>query len=55
MQPTAVVVSAGKNNSFGHPHRSVIDLVNKFGFQIFNTQTDGTVNLETDGLTIWKN
>ncbi len=54
VSPRAVVISSGKNNTFGHPHRSVIDLINKFGFQIFRTDEMGTINFETDGIDIWQ-
>jgi competence protein ComEC len=52
--PSAVVVSAGKNNSFGHPHQSVVDLLNKFGVQIFSTAEEGNVVFKTDGLSVWR-
>lgn len=54
VSPSAVVVSAGKNNSFGHPHQSVVDLVNKFGIQIFSTADEGNVVFKTDGLSVWR-
>lgn len=54
VNPTAVVVSAAKDNSFGHPHRAVVDLVQKFGAQIFSTIDEGNVTFETDGLSIWR-
>jgi competence protein ComEC len=54
VSPSAVVVSAGKNNSFGHPHQSVVDLVNKFGIQIFSTAEEGNVVFKTDGLSVWR-
>jgi beta-lactamase superfamily II metal-dependent hydrolase len=55
VKPKTVVVSAGKNNSFGHPHRAVIELVQKFGAQIFSTTDEGNIEFETDGLNVWKN
>lgn len=55
VKPKAVVVSAGKNNSFGHPHRAVVELVQKFGAQISSTIDEGNIKFETDGLSVWKN
>lgn len=54
VNPSAVVVSAGKNNSFNHPHQSVIDLVKKFGIQIFSTAEEGDIAFATNGLSVWR-
>lgn len=54
VSPSAAVVSAGKNNSFGHPHQSVVDLVNKFGIQISSTAEERNVVFKTDGLNVWR-
>lgn len=54
VKPKAVVVSAGKNNSFAHPHKAVVELVQKFGAQIFSTIEEGNVQFETDGLSVWR-
>jgi len=47
------IVSAGANNSFGHPHPDVINLANKFGMQIFHTAS-GTQTFYSNGVNIWK-
>lgn len=54
VKPKAVVVSAGKNNSFAHPHKAVVELVQKFGAQIFSTIDEGNIRFETDGLSVWR-
>jgi competence protein ComEC len=51
--PEAVVVSAGIENSFGHPHKSEIDLVKKFGANILDTSKQGTVTFLSNGKNIW--
>jgi competence protein ComEC len=43
VSPEVVVVSAGIDNRYGHPHQEVTDVVSKFGSQILSTQT-GTVS-----------
>ncbi len=55
VKPEVAIVSAGKNNSFGHPHRSVVELVEKFGIKILRTDELGTINLFTNGLNFWRN
>lgn len=54
VNPEVAIVSAGKNNSFGHPHRSVLELVEKFGIKIYRTEQLGTINFYSNGLNFWK-
>lgn len=49
--PSLALVSAGKNNSYGHPHKEVTDLLKQFFISFVSTQQEGTVLLETDGST----
>jgi competence protein ComEC len=55
VRPLVAIVSAGKNNSFGHPHRSVVELVEKFGIKIYRTDKDKTIELYSNGINIWGN
>lgn len=52
--PSLALISAGINNSYGHPHKEVIDLLKKFNIPYASTQTEGTYTLETDGLKWFK-
>jgi len=54
VSPELAIVSAGKNNSFGHPHKSVLDLLEKFGIKVLRTDEEGTINLYSNGVNIWK-
>ena len=47
--PLYTVISAGKNNSYGHPHQSVLDNLALVGSQILNTFDEGVVRFETNG------
>ncbi len=47
--PEYAVISAGKNNSYGHPHQEVLNILEKVGAKIFNTAESGTIKFETDG------
>lgn len=47
--PVAAVVSAGFQNSFGHPHKAVLERLNRRGCQVFRTDLDGAVVFRTDG------
>ena len=54
VNPSIAIVSAGKNNSFGHPHKSVLDLLVKFGIKVYRTDELGTINFYSNGINIWK-
>lgn len=47
--PTAAVISAGYQNSFGHPHKAVMDRLTAHGCQILRTDLDGAIVFRTDG------
>lgn len=49
ISPDYAVISAGKNNSYGHPHKEVLDILEKVGAKIISTINLGTVKFETDG------
>lgn len=43
------IISAGKNNSYGHPTSEVLEKLNKFGMEILETSKEGTIIFRTDG------
>ena len=49
VRPDVVVVSAGRNNRFGHPAPVVVDRFRRRDVPMFNTATDGAVVIDTDG------
>ncbi|MCD9023035.1 DNA internalization-related competence protein ComEC/Rec2 [Cohnella silvisoli] len=42
-QPVETVISVGRNNSYGHPHPTVLARLNASGSQIFRTDRDGEI------------
>ncbi len=52
VQPQYAVVSAGKNNRYGHPHQEVLDILNQVGAKILSTAELGTIIFETDGVNL---
>lgn len=50
--PDVVVISAGKDNSYGHPHEEVIDRIRTSGAEIVSTITSGTITFESDGRVV---
>jgi competence protein ComEC len=50
--PTIAVVSAGRANRFGHPAPEVLDRYVAAGTELFRTDRDGAVTIETNGTTL---
>lgn len=45
VSPEICVISCGENNSYGHPHRETMELLNEYGAEIHRTDKEGTVIL----------
>ena len=52
VSPDYAVISAGKDNSYGHPHKEVLQILSKIGAKIVSTAELGTIKFETDGETL---
>lgn len=52
--PTFVVVSAGKDNSYGHPHDEVVERILATGAVLLETSKEGTITFVSDGKTVSK-
>lgn len=52
--PDTAVISVGKSNDFGHPSKAVLNSLQSMDVQIYRTDIDGTVILESDGKNIIK-
>ena len=48
-KPRIALISAGKNNSYGHPHVETLERLKKYGCKIYQTTKRGAITLETDG------
>ncbi len=53
VRPKYGIISAGKDNSYGHPHREVMDLLIQYGVETQNTADKGTIRMTSDGQKIW--
>lgn len=54
VEPEIALISVGEGNSFGHPHKETLDLLEKFGVQTFRTDCDSTISIISDGINFWK-
>ena len=49
VSPEIAVISAGRKNRYGHPHQDVLDRLRNLGISIFRTDTDGDIEMVSDG------
>ncbi|MHC1721554.1 MAG: ComEC/Rec2 family competence protein [Clostridiaceae bacterium] len=52
--PSIAIISVGKRNDFGHPGKAVLNLLKGMDIQIYRTDIDGTVIIESNGERIVK-
>lgn len=51
-RPTAAIISAGQNNLFGHPAPIVLGRLRQRAIDVFRTDRDGAIVIETDGRVV---
>ena len=49
VSPSIAAISAGIDNSYGHPHKETIDTLTKIGSSIYCTRDRGEIILTVDG------
>jgi competence protein ComEC len=52
LAPRVAIVSAGRNNTFGHPAPDVLKRYHEIGAQMFRTDQDGAVLVDSDGYSV---
>lgn len=52
VSPEYVVISAGKDNRYGHPNQEVLDTITNFGAQILRTDQSGRIIFKSDGVNL---
>lgn len=52
VSPRIAVISAGARNSYGHPHKEVLDTLRVFDVEVLSTAREGTLLLKSDGKTL---
>ena len=52
LSPALSVISCGKNNRYGHPHKELLERLNKISSDIVGTDESGAVILTDDGTNI---
>ena len=52
-KPKVAVISVGKDNRYGHPHREVLEALERWNLKTLRTDQEGEVEVITDGKT-WR-
>ena len=53
VRPQYAIISAGKDNSYGHPHLEVTDMLFNKRVQMLETSKEGTITFFSDGESVW--
>ena len=53
--PKYAVISVGKDNDYGHPHKATLTRLSKAGIKVYRTDLNGTVVFTSDGKNITVN
>lgn len=53
LNPAYTVISCGKNNSYGHPHKELLDRLKRQKTEIMITYESGAITFHTDGKKLW--
>lgn len=52
-EPELAIISAGKKNRFGHPHKEVLELLENNMVELLRTDQVGEIVIYTDGEKVW--
>ncbi len=47
--PEIAVISVGENNRYKHPSQEVLDILENFGIEVFRTDQQGTITIQSNG------
>lgn len=54
VKPKFAVISAGRDNKFGHPSSRILARFERIGARVFRTDLSGSVTLESDGVSVFE-
>jgi competence protein ComEC len=52
VNPKYAVISTGRGNRYGHPHKEVLDILRRFDVSILRIDKNGTIEIKSDGKVI---
>ncbi len=54
VDPQYAIISAGKDNRYGHPHAEVLRALDAHGVEVLSTAEEGTITFASDGHNLWR-
>ncbi|MFA7192271.1 MAG: MBL fold metallo-hydrolase [Candidatus Paceibacterota bacterium] len=54
VSPVYVIISAGANSKYGHPHPDVLSRLEDFKISYLSTSREGTIVFKSDGVSFWQ-
>lgn len=53
VNPSIAIISCGKDNGYGHPHKETLSLLNNKNIKSYSTAEDGSISFYSDGNKIY--
>ncbi len=50
-RPAVAIIEVGKNNTYGHPKSATLNLLKRYAIQIYRTDQNGTIEIDSDGIS----
>ena len=50
VKPEVAIIQLGKDNDYFHPHKQVLNRLNRIGAKIYRTDENGTITITSDGI-----
>lgn len=54
IDPKGAIISSGAKNTYGHPTKEILNILNDEKAEIYRTDIEGDIVIETDGTSYWK-
>jgi competence protein ComEC len=54
IDPKGAIISTGAKNTYGHPTKEILNVLNGERAEIYRTDIEGDIVIETDGTSFWK-
>lgn len=53
VRPSISIISSGKENPYGHPHKDTLDRLYRISSVLYRTDLQGSIVLQSDGQDLW--